>query len=263
MQRTLRKAGALLAVFYAQMLTYRAELFLWALSGIMPFILMGLWAKASAETAMGMTPVEFVRYFFGVFITRQLTMVWVVYEFEQDVVRGRLSPYLLQPLNPLWRYLASHVGERLARLPFIAALTVLFFVLYPKAFWVPSVSDAAAVVVALTAAFALRFIMQYTFAMLAFWTERANAIEDLWFALYLFLSGYIAPLDVFPDAARRIAAVTPFPYMVYMPAKLMTSGDASGLGTGLTVMALWAGGFLLIQRLLWRLGLRRYTAMGA
>ena len=59
---------------------------------------------------------------------------------------------------------------------------------------------------------------------------------------------------------NRIAQI---PYMVYMPAKLMTSGDASGLGTGLTVMALWAGGFLLIQRLLWRLGLRRYTAMGA
>jgi ABC-2 type transport system permease protein len=47
MKRGIRKAQTFLSVYYAYMLEYRAELFLWALSGTLPLILMGVWTKAS------------------------------------------------------------------------------------------------------------------------------------------------------------------------------------------------------------------------
>jgi ABC-2 type transport system permease protein len=263
MRRTLRKVTALLSVFYADMMQYRAELFLWALSGIMPFFLMGLWAKASITTEMSMDSVGFVRYFLCVYIVRQVTLVWVIYEVEEDVVKGRLSQYLLHPISPFWRYLAGHVSERAARIPFLIVLTAIFFSLYPRSFWVPDAAHALAAILTMGLAFALRFVMQYAFAMLAFWTERANAIEDLWFALYLFLSGFIAPLDVFPEGVREFAMWTPFPYLIYLPAQVMTGADLGQVPRGLAVMLAWGLVFVGLQQLLWRMGLRRYSAMGA
>ena len=252
----------LVGVNYAYMLEYRAELYLWALAGIMPFFLMGLWMKASETQHLAQRPIDFARYFLAVFVVRQVTIVWVVWEVENDVVNGRLSPYLLQPLNPFWRYFAGHIGERFARLPFITTLIVLFFLIYPKAFFVPKVATFALACSVMFAAFLLRFIMQYAFAMLTFWTERANAIEDLFFMLYLFLSGFLAPLELFPPAVREFALWTPFPYLVYLPAQLLIGGPVD-LSRGLIVMAAWGAIFFALYRLLWHLGLRRYAAMGA
>jgi ABC-2 type transport system permease protein len=48
---------------------------------------------------------------------------------------------LLQPLDPVWHHVASHLAERFARLPFMVALVVLFFTLYPQAFWVPELGN--------------------------------------------------------------------------------------------------------------------------
>jgi ABC-2 type transport system permease protein len=258
-----RKIRSMLAVFYADMMQYRAELYLWALSGIMPFILMGLWMKASAETDFSLTPPEFARYFLAVFIVRQVTLVWVVWDFEDHVVHGKLSPYLLQPIDPFWRFFTSHISERAARLPFIVLLTVIFFCLYPAALWAPSPASVALAALAMVMAFLLRFIMQYAFAMIAFWIERANAIEDVWFMLYLFLSGFLAPLDVFPPAVRTAALWTPFPYMVYLPANLLIGRPVENLGRGFVAMTAWGLLFFLLYRILWKRGLRHYSAMGA
>ena len=39
--------------------------------------------------------------------------------------QGALSPYLLQPLHPVWRYATEHWGEMLCRLPVVLPLVLL------------------------------------------------------------------------------------------------------------------------------------------
>ncbi|MCA1995395.1 MAG: ABC-2 family transporter protein, partial [Coleofasciculus sp. S288] len=187
MNRVIRKALTFLSVYYAYMLEYRAELFLWALSGTLPLILLGVWTKASQSGEFGLQPTDFARYFLAVFLVRQFNIVWVIWEFEKEVVQGKLSNRLLQPIDPAWHHVAMHLAERMARLPFAAVLVGLFFLLYPQAIWLPSLGSVVLCVLVLALAFVLRFLMQYTFALLAFWTERASAIEQFWFLFYLFL----------------------------------------------------------------------------
>jgi ABC-2 type transport system permease protein len=97
----------LLGSQYAHMLEYRAEIALWALSGVLPFIMLSVWSGSEARTGLGLDGVALDRYFLSAFLVRQFTVVWVVYAFEEDALLGRLSPYLLQPLHPLWRYVAA------------------------------------------------------------------------------------------------------------------------------------------------------------
>lgn len=258
----LRKSITLLTVYYAYMVEYRAELLFWVLSGSLPMILLGVWTEAANQVQLQLSAVEFARYFLAVFVVRQFTLVWVIWEFEKEISQGKLSFALLQPLDPVWRHFAGHISERIARLPFTLALVVLFFLLYPEAFWLPSLPQALLFLIVTAIAFAMRFLIQYTFAMTAFWVEKASAIEQTWFLFYLFLSGYIAPLETFPPLMREIALLTPFPYVIYFPAAIAI-GLPVRLWQGLIVMTFWSILFFFLNRYLWRKGLRHYSGMGA
>ncbi|MEM8615171.1 MAG: ABC-2 family transporter protein [Cyanobacteria bacterium P01_H01_bin.105] len=260
LQRFLRVIPTLLSVYYAYMIEYRAELMFWVLSGSFPLILMGLWQEASRSGQFDLNPDDVVRYFLAVFVVRQLTVVWVIWDFERDVLEGKLSLLLLQPLDPGWRHFLSHLAERLARLPFIAALVALFLGLYPAARQRPAHMIWG--LLAISLAFCLRFLMQYTYAMVAFWLERATAIEQFSFLLYTFFSGMVAPLALFPDAVRSAVLWTPFPYLIYVPASLIV-GFPIQIGKSIAITIIWCLIFWSLNRWLWRQGLKRYSGMGA
>lgn len=259
--RILQRTWTILLVAYHAMMEYRAELLLWMLAGSLPFIMMGIWVQAAGSGHFSQTPVEFARYFISVFVVRQLTVVWVIYNFETDVVQGKLSSRLLQPLDPAWRYLSEHVAERGARLPFMIPLLALFFWLYPEAWFVPTAAQVLMALSACALSFLLRFLLQYTLALLAFWTERAVALEELFMLIFLFCSGVVAPLEVFPEWAQRLLPWTPFPYLIYFPARLLSGGSVD-YATGMGIMLAWSAGIFVLNRLLWRRGLREYSGMG-
>ena len=52
----LRVARALFTSQYALMLEYRAEIALWALSGVLPLIMLGVWSGSGAGADAGLTP---------------------------------------------------------------------------------------------------------------------------------------------------------------------------------------------------------------
>ncbi len=262
MKYILNVAQTLLLTYYAYMVEYRAELFLWALSGSLPFILMGIWIKAAQTGNIELSAIQFAHYFLSAFIVRQFNVVWVIYEFEKEVIQGKLSPKLLQPIDPVWHHFISHISERFARLPFILGLILLFFALYPQSFWVPSLGQFLLFLFVVILAFILRFIIQYTFALFSFWIERASAIEQIWYLPYIFLSGIIAPLDVFPPLIREFALWTPFPYLVYFPASILV-GFPVDIFRSLFMMFLWGTLFFILNRWLWKQGLKQYSGMGA
>ena len=255
-------ARALLGSQYALMLEYRAEIALWALSGLLPFIMLALWSQAPAGAALGLNGAQLGHYFLSAYLVRQFSVVWVVFAFEEDALLGRLSPYLLQPLHPLWRYVAAHLAEQLTRLPFAAAIAALFFLVNPGSFWLPSPGAFLLAWLATLLAFTIAFLLQSLIAALCFWSEKASALERLLFVPFLFLSGLLAPLAAFPEPLRSWAWRTPFPYLIDFPARLL-AGLPVPLAAGFAGQLLWIGLLLPLVLLLWRAGVRRYTAMGA
>ena len=252
----------LLVTNYAHMLEYRAELILWALSGSLPFILMGVWSKAATQGSFGLSAIEFTRYFLASYLIRQLTVVWVIWDFEKEISEGTLAFRLLQPLDPVWHHVWSHLGERCARVPFVAMIIALFFLIYPNAIWFPSLPTTLLFLVSALCAFSLQFLIQYTLAMCAFWTEKASAIQDLWYIMHFFCSGAVAPIAIFPEAVQNIILFLPFPYIINFPASILV-GLPVNLGQGFGMIFAWMAVFLVINRILWRKGLKQFSGMGA
>ena len=117
---------------------------------------------------------------------------------------------------------------------------------------------------AILLAFLLRFLLEWTLAQAAFWTTRVSAINQVYFVLMLFLSGQIAPLELFPRPIQVLAYLLPFHWMIGFPVELVL-GRVAPLDAliGIAAQAAWLGiSFLLVQDV-WRAGIRIYSAVGA
>lgn len=270
----LRLTRTMTSVHYALMVTYRAEILMWALASALPLIMMGVWAEAGASGKYSMDRVDMVRYFIAIFVVRQLTVVWVIHDFEWQVVSGRLSPLLLQPADPSWRFFFAHIGEQMARMPIVLALLVLCFALYPEGFtgdaekpglWGVSPWQLLGAVAAMYLAFVLRFWQQYALSVGAFWFERISAAHGLIYLPYMFFSGMVVPLAVVKDQLPTFYNVllwTPFPYMMWFPAAMIT-GEEAPIAFGFVMLIAWSAVFFLVHRICWKIGLKHYSAMGA
>ena len=262
MRWLLRKAWTLVTVYFAYMLEYRGEIFFWMLSGITPFFFMSAWTVAAGRGLTNYSAGDYARYFFAVFVARQLGIVWVHWNMSEDVRTGKLSFRLLQPLDPAWRYLADHVGERGVRLPLLALVGLIFAWLYPQALVWPGLERLALGLLAATLAFGVNFSASYVVGLLSLWLEDATEIYNLWYVAILFFSGMLAPLSLYPEPVQRALVWTPFPHLVYLPAALW-SGLEADAARGLLTLFAWNLFFFALGRLLWRLGRRHYSAMGA
>ena len=252
----------LLTTQYAYMLEYRIEIALWALSGVLPFIMFSLWSKNDVGNTFGFNDIGLARYFLSAFLVRQFSVVWVVFSFEEDSLSGRLSPYLLQPLHPLLRYVAAHLAEQATRLPFALAIAITFFLLNPSSFWLPSLPQLFLAYLSTHLAFSIAFLLQSLVAALCFWTEKSSSLERLIFVPYLFLSGLLVPLSAFPTNVLKVAMLTPFPYLINFPSKIL-SGMPVDIFNGFLAQILWISILFPSVNILWKLGVKRYTAMGA
>ena len=158
--------------------------------------------------------------------------------------------------------MAAHLGEQLTRLPFAALIAAVFFVVQPQAFWIPSLGAFLLAWLATWMAFAIAFLLQSLIAALCFWSEKASALERLQFIPFVFLSGLLAPLSAFPPEVRAFAQWTPFPYLIDFPARVL-AGQPVDLMAGFWAQLVWIALLLPLVLLLWRSGVRRYSAMGA
>ncbi len=251
----------------AYMLQYRASLLIWMITQVLePLIYLLVWTAVAARdggAVEGFTASEFAAYYIVFMVVNQVTYTWIMYEYEYQIRQGLLSPALLRPVHPVHADIAQNLSTKLIGLPVIllvaGALTLVFqpevhIQLWAVCLFVP----------ALVLAFLVRFLIEWALAMAAFWVTRVNAINQVYFVLLLFLSGQVAPLALFPRNLQALAAILPFRWMVGFPVELVL-GHLSPVEAMLGLMAqlAWLTVGLGLVSLVWRAGVRVYSAVGA
>jgi len=257
-----KKIFTLLKVQYSNMLEYRVEIALWAISGIIPFFMLNIWTNNNLNESINISNVMLSRYFLSAFFVRQFSVVWVVFSFEEDSLMGKISPYLIQPLNPFFRYFAQHLAEQITRFPFALIIAFIFFIINPESLWIPNLITLFLSAISTFLSFLIQFLIQSIIACLCFWTEKASSIERLIFIPTLFLSGLLAPVASFPNYVKSWIYFTPFPYLIDFPANLL-SGNTSNVSGGLGMQILWIILLFPLFIKLWSEGTKKFTAMGS
>lgn len=257
--------GVYLRTRLALQLQYRVAALIWLLSLFVPtMVSLIVWRTVAGTGAVaGYDGAQFVAYFLVAMVVDHCTFSWIMFDFEFQVRQGTLSPQLLKPLHPIHAAIADNAGYKVATLAVVIPGVFLMAAVFHPA-WAPTALGVLLFLPALLLAAALRFLVEYALALLGFWTTRVSAFNDLYMALMLFLSGLWVPLAVLPAPVRLAAELLPFRGMIAFPTQLLLGSvsprDAlAGFVLQLVWLLLAYAGF----RLMWRAGMRTYSAVGA
>jgi ABC-2 type transport system permease protein len=251
----------------ATMLQYRGSLVIWLIGNILePLIYLVVWStvsRSSGGSVGGFAPRDFAAYYIALMLVNQVTYTWVMFEFDYRVRQGSFSASLLRPVHPIHADIADNLSSKIVSLPVMlaaaAALSAVFHPTFRTTAWA-----AVIFVPVLTLAFLVRFLVEWTLALAAFWTTRVEAINQVHFIAALFLSGQMAPIPLLPFPIRVVATMLPFRWTIGFPVELilgrLTPVQAF---TGLAAQAVWVLAGLVLLRVMWRASVRKYSAVGA
>ncbi|MDZ7288488.1 MAG: ABC-2 family transporter protein [candidate division KSB1 bacterium] len=252
---------------FASMLQYRASLAIWMIGHVLePLVYLIVWSTVSNSSGGSVgdyTTQEFAAYFLLLMLVNHVSYTWIMYEFEYRIQHGSLSFALLKPVHPIHSDIADNISSKLITFPFMFLVAVVLSMIFHPSFS-PAPWAFAVCIPALLLAFLVRFLLEWTLAQAAFWTTRVSAINQTYFIMILFFSGQIAPLSLLPSPIRIVAALLPFKWVIGFPIELLLGRVGPGEAlAGLGVQAVWLLISLVLVRVVWRAGVRIYSAVGA
>jgi ABC-2 type transport system permease protein len=264
MELNLRGGWALIKATWARWVEQRSFFFLLAFGWMIPpLIYLFVWTAAAGQgTIGGLNRSQFVGYYLVLILVNQFTYPtsnWTV----GDLIRyGWMSRVLLRPMPFLYDAVGSDIAGKVVFMLFdIPVVMVLALFLRPEIDAGPG--QILAFLPALLLAVVLRFFWGYWLALLAFWTARANGLLMLQDALIFLLAGQVAPVALLPGALQAAAQILPFRYMVSFPVEILTGQlTQAQLTAGFAVQTVWVIVALILTVVIWKTGIRRFSAVG-
>ena len=110
--------------------------------------------------------------------------------------------------------------------------------------------------------------INYCVGMTAFWLTNTGGIRSIFLILRDLCAGVFVPLSFFPGWVQHVLFYLPFQFMIYVPVRVFL-GDYELAGYTLTIpqiVGLQAVAVALMwgfSEIIWCLGIRRFTGVGA
>ena len=260
----------ILRIALAERLVYRGDFALGTLMRFLPIVTqIFLWY--AVFQARGQKPVggynyeDFVAYYLLTMVARAFSsMPGLTSGIGKQIRSGEIKKFLVQPIDLLGFLLLSRVAHKLVYYAVAIFPFALVFFLSRDYFpgW-PSPTALAAGCLALVMAFVLGFFLEACLGLVGFWWLEVSALAFVYMLFSFFLSGHMFPLDMLPDPWHKLVQLTPLMYLAYFPAAVLLGKiQGAALMMGLAIEAAWVVFFILLSRVMFHYGTRRYSAFG-
>jgi ABC-2 type transport system permease protein len=271
-----RKYIRIFRVSLIERLAYRGDFFLSTILRFLPMITtILLWGaifagagKKTGEsdpTLGGYDYHDMIAYLLLTHISRAFSsMPGLAAGISRDIRDGSLKKYLIQPLDMLGYLLAYRAAHKVAYIATVAIPYAGLFAVCSRFFThEPDAVTWGAYLASLLLAFLIGFHFEACIGAVGFWLLEVSSLLYIINTLNYFISGHMFPIDLLGEPWATILKALPTKYLAYFPAAVFL-GKVEGheLATGMLGAVGWAFGLAALSRLLFRLGLRRYSAYG-
>src|SRR5579875_3654358 len=255
MKMNLHGGWVLIISTWQMWLQHRSFFFLLAFGWMIPpLISLFVWYTVSGTHAIaGMTQSEFVAYYLFFMLVNQLTYSQTNWTMGDAIRSGFMNLLLLRPLHPFFHAISTEVAGKVVYMLFVIPVVILLAPILH-----PSLHTTLYQVLLFIPALLLAWLL-----LLAFWASRADALLAIQDALILLLAGQVAPIAVLPAPLTLLAQLLPFRYMISFPIEVLIDNlSFTALLEGFALQICWISFTLLLFVIVWRNGLRHYSAIG-
>ncbi len=186
---------------------------------------------------------------------------WV--ELMNTVYTGSVGSDLLKPISYYNFWLAQDLGRAagqllLRGLPMMLAYALIFGIPVPE-----TAAQWLGLFIAMVFAWLVSFSWRFLINLAAFWVPNATGFIRMAFMASWFLSGFLMPLNYYPDWFVKICQFTPFPHMISTILEAYL-GLLTGYNLVVAILfqASWAVLLIALGQVVLRLGIRRLVILG-
>jgi ABC-2 type transport system permease protein len=210
------------------------------------------------------TYANMVAYYLLVMVARAFSsMPGLASGIAESVRNGSVRKYLIQPVDMLDYLFWHRVAHKLVY--YVVAIGPFGLV-----FWLcreylpgwPAPSVTVAWLASLAMAFLIGFLIESLIGLISFWFLEVSSLIFIYMMMNYFLSGHMMPLEWIAEWIPWVYYL-PFRYLAYFPTAILLGRiPAESLPAELTIQATWVIALLVLNRMAFRFGVRRYGAFG-
>jgi ABC-2 type transport system permease protein len=231
---------------------------------IQTFMWTAIFQSSSSNLVYGYTFRQMIAYTFLAGLISRIVRAGFEYEIMEDVKTGKFSRFLVQPIGYFLYRLSSFMGQKLPEMSMIIAILV-FVLAGLNLFWGVTLEFYRILIfiLILFLAIILNFLIFYCFSAMSFWIVEVGFLFAGIRIVTILLSGGIFPLEVFGEGFLKVMNFLPFKFTVNYPINVINGKILPGdIGLGILIQCLWIIICLVVANILWRIGSRRFVAVG-
>ncbi|MEO7397316.1 MAG: ABC-2 family transporter protein [Ilumatobacteraceae bacterium] len=245
---------------------YRASNYFFMIGMVVePTIYLVVWrtiAESSGGSVEGYTAGTFAAYYIVWTLVRNMNIVFTPFGWETRIREGELSGHLLRPVHPIHYDLGSFAGWKVIVIVFWIPIAVVLSVAFRPTLD-PTIEQCLVFFVAIWGAYLIRSMLLWALGMVTFWTTRVSALFEAYFMAELLLSGRLVPLTLRPGWVQGLSWVLPFRWTFGFPiTALVGPVSRTELYVGVAAQVGWVLFGVLVVRMVWARGVRRFSAVG-
>ncbi len=260
----------------AERLAYRGDFALGTLMRFLPIITqIFLWGAVfdsmrkpgtGEVTLGGYNSPEMVAYFLLTMLGRAFSsMPGLASGIASQIRQGEIKRYLIQPIDLIGFLLLSRIAHKFAYY-FVATLPFALVFFLCRGYFVngfPPAHVLVAFIGSLVLGFLLGFFLEATIGMIGFWFLEVSSLLFIFMLFSFFLSGHMFPLTLLPDNVLAVVNFLPFKYLAYFPAAIFLQKIPDDkLAWEMCIEAAWVVFFIVVSRVMYARGVKRYSGYG-
>jgi len=251
---------------------YRLNFVLWRFRVVLNILLpLFLWTSVFEKNAAigSYDKTQFVSYLLYGNLIATFVFGTRTFDISSDINDGKIINILLKPVSFFSYHFTREVADKTVNLIF--AIFEILFLIWLFKLDIVSPGNLFLFVPIFINSILISYFINLILSFIGFWTTEVWPIRFIFIVLLYFVAGSYFPLDILPDPIYRLVLFTPFPYMFYLPTKILinqqlTTSNVAGAINNLPQLLFfsyfWLFASYYIAYKIWRLGIKSFSFWG-
>ncbi|MBL8087668.1 MAG: ABC-2 family transporter protein [Chthonomonas sp.] len=265
MRRTFWHHWAITRVYLREGRAYPAVWVIWLLTDAVSMFAMPLVLSAASGsgTLGGYDSAGFFRYFAVLLFCTSFIQSHFMWEMGQEIKEGIFSAQIVRPISHFRFTFMRNLAWRVWRTLFTIPALIIYGLVYANRFSLGSLNLGPQFLTALVLGHILSITFVIAFGLIALYLEDCSTVFELYYFPMMFLSGQLFPVSMLPQWAQNLIYAFPFFFTTGVPTEIAI-GKLQGDHAWMMILGqvAWILGSIVLLRVLWRGGIKRYTGVG-